>query len=742
MGRSVGIDLGTTNSVVAIADGDGAEVLLNQASERRTRSVIGLHRKSGQLLLGGHAVDYAPANSENTIFSIKRLIGRFWDDPEVQKARARYAYRIVPASDGSADVRVMLGDREMTPTEVSGIILRKLKEDAEKRLNDTVSHAVITVPAYFSNLQRICTRRAGELAGLRVKAVVDEPTAAAIAFGLSSRSAQGETVFVFDLGGGTFDVSILFMVGESSFSPLNIEGDMWLGGDDFDHRIVDFALGEIDRRYRIDPSRNCRFMVLLKKAAEKAKVELSEMPQTTIMLLSAVPGQGGEMLDLELELTREKFEDLIRDRAVDETMAIARRALEGASLSPEQIDRVLLVGGSTSIPLVQSALARMFGGEKIMRNIDPMSSVALGAAILADRLEGQVCPRKECQAFNTLEARVCRGPDCGIVLWEELAGVRRPIGVRRCNGCAAENPPSAEICAGCGKALKRIEAGGITAKAIGIETRDDGYEIVVPKGTGYPMPDPVVRAFRTAGPTDEKIRVRIYHGEKTTSARANEFLGAADIDLHGLFAPAGTPVDVSILVDKDGCLDISASLQGDTERKSRIHIGPGEPATPPPDEERQAQGTDTKALSDLGWSIAAAKLALSRYSWALTPGRVERLEALVKEGESALEAADRDEARRAETEIDDSLASWLGLLWRLIWAENNFMGPFCEPATRRELEDLIQQISDLVRMGAAQERFAPKLARLEMIMSQEQKRLQERMAGTGKRGADISPDAL
>jgi molecular chaperone DnaK len=206
--------------------------------------VVSLY-KDKQELVGDLAVDNAETNPENTIFSVKRLMGRFWDDENVQKMRERTTYRIVKASDGSADVRVMFGDQELTPTDISAKILRKLKEDAEARLGETVTHAVITVPAYFSNLQRICTRKAGEQAGLRVKAIMDEPTAAARAFGLAQHHGDPMTVLVYDLGGGTFDVSILTMAGDYACNQMHIEGNMWLGGDDFDHKIMDYVLERI-----------------------------------------------------------------------------------------------------------------------------------------------------------------------------------------------------------------------------------------------------------------------------------------------------------------------------------------------------------------------------------------------------------------------------------------------------------------------------------------------------------------
>jgi molecular chaperone DnaK len=301
MGKAIGIDLGDTNCVAAhaVTDEDGwrAEVVLNRARERATRSVVGLHAKSGETLVGTAAADNAALNPQNTIFSIKRLMGRLYDAPNVQEVQRRYRYRVVKPEDGD-DVRVMLGDRMLTPTEVSAMILRKMKDDAEARLGDEVTHVVVTVPAYFSMNQRLATRMAGELAGLRVKTIIDEPSAAAIAFGVDLERGAMKNVLVYDLGGGTFDISVLFITGEM-FDQLAIEGDMWLGGDDFDHAIMDYVLKAVQKEHGTDPSNDDQFMVLLKKAAERAKIELTEMLSTAIMLSATVPLPDGSRGDVD-----------------------------------------------------------------------------------------------------------------------------------------------------------------------------------------------------------------------------------------------------------------------------------------------------------------------------------------------------------------------------------------------------------------------------------------------------------
>jgi molecular chaperone DnaK len=426
MPKAIGIDLGTTNSIVAhlnVTSG-AVEVVLNRSYERSTRSVVGLHKKTGAILVGSQAVDHAARNPENTIFSVRRLIGRSYDDPNVREVQRRYAYRIVKAPDGD-DVRVMLGEQMLTPTEVSAIILRGLKEDAELRLNEEVTHAVITVPAYFSVNQRLATRTAGELAGLRVMHILDEPVAAAVAYGVGRYAEPPASNLVYYFCGDAFDVSILFVI-QDSFNLLATEGDMWLGGDDFDYAIMDYVLREVRKEHGIDLSPDQRLMYMLRKEAERAKIRLGEMLSTAVVLDSAVPVADGTREDIEVELTRSDFENLpiseqpIRVSGVEEallrrwcsdlelegcefsdrqvrlgpdtvqnrikkTILLCRKAMLEAEVTKDDIDHVLLVGRSTYIPLVQRMLEEEFGHEKIMRDVDPVQCVAEGAAIVATR---------------------------------------------------------------------------------------------------------------------------------------------------------------------------------------------------------------------------------------------------------------------------------------------------------------------------------------------------------------------
>ena len=459
MGKAIGIDLGTTNSVAAIKVGE-VKVLQNRESQDLTRSVVGENKN--QILVGQKALDRQLLAPKDTIESIKRLMGRGFRDEHVQRVRKQVSYVVQEPSDGTDDdVRVIMGGKEYSPIQISSVILKKIKEDAEARLNDTVEFAVITVPAYFTDKQKDATRKAGQLAGLKVQKILEEPTAAAIAFGVDNVGADDSTtILVYDLGGGTFDVSVMTIVG-GGFVQLSIEGDMWLGGDDFDRKIMDHVLLHVSTVYGIDGAADPRFMVELKKKAEQAKKALSSMTRTDVTIPGMLKDESGNLIDVELEISRTEFEGMIA-ADVARSIQIVRAALKGAgeAMTPEQIDHVLLVGGSSYIPLVQTALAEIFGREKLLMNVDPMKCVAYGAAILsakwADRVE---CPKGH---VNPGKNVICEVKDCGEPLATDIvvaAGVTpMPYGIRtsaetvKCSK-GHENPGKNKRCAmdGCGE---------------------------------------------------------------------------------------------------------------------------------------------------------------------------------------------------------------------------------------------------------------------------------------------------
>lgn len=381
MGKVIGIDLGTTNSCVAVLEGGQPVVIANTEGGRTTPSIVGFG-KNGERLVGQLAKRQAVTNAENTIFSIKRFIGRRWDD--TNQERSRVPYVCVRGKDDTVDVQVR--GQGYTPQQVSAMILQKLKQDAESYLGEEVTQAVITVPAYFTDAQRQATKDAGTIAGLEVLRIINEPTAAALSYGLDKQD-QDQTVLVFDLGGGTFDVSVL-QLGDGVFEVKATSGNNHLGGDDFDSALVQWLINTFRDQEGIDLASDRMALQRLREAAEKAKIELSSMLTTSINLPFITADETGPK-HMEMELTRAKFEELAND-LVQGTIEPVSQALKDAGLAADQIDRILLVGGSTRIPAVQEAIKKFFDGKAPDRSVNPDEAVALGAAIQAGVLGGEV----------------------------------------------------------------------------------------------------------------------------------------------------------------------------------------------------------------------------------------------------------------------------------------------------------------------------------------------------------------
>ena len=381
MARIIGIDLGTTNSVVAVMEGGEPVVIPSAEGERLVPSVVAVN-KNGERLVGRVARNQAVVNPENTIFSIKRFMGRKYDDPEVQRAITRVPYQVTQAPNG--DVRVALGGKEYSPPEISAMILGKLKADAEAYLGETVTQAVITVPAYFNDAQRNATKDAGKIAGLEVLRIINEPTASSLAYGLDKKA--DETIAVYDLGGGTFDISILD-VGEGVFQVRSTSGDSFLGGDDFDQRVIDYIADEFKKEQGIDLRRDRQALQRLKEAAEKAKIELSSMMQTEVNLPYITADASGPK-HLVMTMTRAKLEQLTGD-LVERSLGPVRQALKDADLGASQVNEVVLVGGMTRMPAVQEAVRNLYSKEP-HKGVNPDEVVAIGAAIQAGVLGGEV----------------------------------------------------------------------------------------------------------------------------------------------------------------------------------------------------------------------------------------------------------------------------------------------------------------------------------------------------------------
>ncbi|MEX0887260.1 MAG: molecular chaperone DnaK [Phycisphaeraceae bacterium] len=379
MPKTIGIDLGTTNSVVAVMEGGQAKVLINSSGNRVTPSIVAFTDK-GERLVGQPAKHQQITNPKNTVFSIKRFMGR--RHHEVKQEEKGVPYEIVGAEDEL--VKVNVRDKTYTPQEVSAMILGELKKTAEQYLGETVEKAVITVPAYFNDSQRQATKEAGEIAGLKVERIINEPTAAALAYGLDKK--KNEKVAVFDLGGGTFDISILD-IGDGVFEVLSTHGDTHLGGDDWDQRLIDHLADEFKRQEGIDLRSDAMALQRLKEAAEKAKMELSSAQETTVNLPFITATQEGPK-HLQISITRAKFQQVVED-LFDRLRGPVEKALADASLKPGDVDEVVLVGGSTRMPRVQEIVKELFGKEP-NKSINPDEVVAVGAAIQGGVLEGDV----------------------------------------------------------------------------------------------------------------------------------------------------------------------------------------------------------------------------------------------------------------------------------------------------------------------------------------------------------------
>ncbi len=385
MGKIIGIDLGTTNSVVAVMEGGEPTVIASAEGGRTVPSVVAF-TKTGERLVGQLAKRQAVTNPANTVYSIKRFMGRRWDDPEVKHSRALVPYTV--EKDAKSDgIKVLMGEgRSYTPPEISAMILQKLKADAEAYLGEKVTEAVITVPAYFDDTQRQATKDAGRIAGLDVKRIINEPTASSLAYGLDKK--HDEKIAVYDLGGGTFDISILEL-GEGVFEVKSTNGDTHLGGDDFDIRVMDWLLAEFKKDQGLDLRGDPQALSRVKEAAEKAKIELSSAVSTEINLPYITADADRNPKHLVMTITRAKLEDLVGD-LVQKTAEPVQKALKDAGLAASEIDEVILVGGMTRMPAVIEAVKAMFGGKEPNRGVNPDEVVAVGAAIQAGVLRGEV----------------------------------------------------------------------------------------------------------------------------------------------------------------------------------------------------------------------------------------------------------------------------------------------------------------------------------------------------------------
>ncbi|MCF2531402.1 Hsp70 family protein [Yinghuangia soli] len=610
MQRTLGIDLGTTNSVMAYLSRGEPKILLNRQNRDSTPSVVALGRRD-ELLVG------APARGRGTdaVTSVKRFMGRRFDDPEVAAALDRVAYRIGRGADG--DVHVRLGAYDYTPIEISAMILRRLKLDAEQRTHEQFNRAVITVPAYFGERQVAATREAGRLAGFHVLKIINEPTAAALAFGLAADPGQEpRTILVYDLGGGTFDISVLLLV-QGMIDVIGIEGDNLLGGDDFDDLLRHRLAAEAEREHGVALDGDLVATTRLRTAAEEAKVALSDQLATEVVL----PALGRQAVTLDTEVTREQFEKLVSG-AVDRTITLVRKALAEAHLDVDTVDQVLLVGGSTSIPLVEQRLAEVFGAERIRKDVNPMQCVAVGAAVQSALSAEIECPA--CAAVNDLaeefcsscagslvgapktDCATCHMPvdvdaascgKCGTALGGAGTGAGAPVHSAptvsvaklwtcdqcgkanapeskscsvcgegparseglRCPACGRVNPPGVLDCVSCEQPMPITDPQDITPKDLGVELDDGRMSVVIPKGTNYPTTSPVSRDFHTSGAGATRLEVSVYEGSHNIAER-NELCGHVNVQLPPDL-PDGTPLTISFGLSSDRTITVSVLVR-------------------------------------------------------------------------------------------------------------------------------------------------------------------------------------
>ncbi len=611
MGRIIGIDLGTTNSVAAYWKGKRPRIIENEYSSF-TPSIVWIENAIERI--GRDAKDRLETGSPNIVYSIKRFMGVDYDDENAQIALSRTAYTTHQAENG--EVEVLLDGGYYSPVQVSAMILKQVKRDAEIKLGEEVTHAVITVPAYFGQRQKNATREAGRLAGLIVPRIIPEPTAAALAFGIDEAIDEPQDILVYDLGGGTFDVSILSVI-DNNFDVLNIDGDRFLGGDDFDNLLAAEMRDHFRREFRADLQDDAAAQMRLKSLAEKTKIELSRQDESRV-IGDAISQQNGRPINLSMTITRFQFDALIAP-LVDKSLEIVNRALEAAGIRPNDLDRVLLVGGSTRVPLVRQRLKDVFG-DKIQIDVDPMQCVALGAAaqtafLPEDELQGSVSE----QAISPIQTISPVSP----VIIEKAADIQT------------------------------MTMQDMISKHIGVETEGGDIVTVIPKGTLYPTQEAFRRVFQTSHSGQQIYELPIYESEVEDAPKDKwEWIGL----VINKKLPPGLPLSdvmVEMYIDKDGILSIASYLKNDPLRDDSDK-GTLEKHSFQFSGQEQTKAKTNDPIEDVKFHIfmfdvIAHSPSFNKY---LEPGQVAALERLINEAEETAKSGDK---ARAQSMLDKML---------------------------------------------------------------------------------------
>ena len=704
MGRIIGIDLGTTNSVAAYWSRRRPRAILSQRfNSPLTPSVVAL--EGDQRIIGHDAKHRRFEGSEDVVYSIKRLIGRNYDDQEAQEALEFVSYQTRRAPSG--EVEVDLGDHYYSPTDISAMILAQLKSNAEIELGEEVTHAVITVPAYFSQRQKNATREAGHLAGLSVTRIINEPTASALSFGIDENTSEPKYILVYDFGGGTFDISIIMVAG-GNFEVLRIDGDNFLGGDNFDNLIQNKMFSQLKSQTGIDFRQDNTVKSILKGLAEQVKINLSLREQSQVARSGITITKEGAPVNLDFTLTREQYESMITP-LVDKSIDLTLGALEKEGYKADEIDRVLLVGGVTRTPLIRQRLKDIFG-ERIELDVDPMLCVSLGAAIQTTIPIEWLCT--ECNTVNegTREScHSCKHP-------HEEEGVSPTI---PCDACQSINRQGQLICWNCGEKigahiefedsdldedLSLIRIGDITSKNLAVEvihqdtsSQDRELKIIVPKGTPFPTHDHLDHELYTNRKDQQFIHIPVYEiEEENVPVESWEHVGTIINSKIPSGTPTNTPVIVEIRIDGDGILTVASYLKRMKEdtlvQKSFEFAG----------KETHLSDEDENLLLWTGFVSETYLILITQeplYKRYLEPDQIEQASRLAARGKAIADKKDQEGARQLQKEIWEFNSQIPAPLWDIFWASFMTFEAAIQLSERRQVEKTITDMDNAASRG-------------------------------------------